>query len=50
MHATHTLRYKHEQTNYTQVCNHPFCMPESEPDGEGNSPVELLVEASGGLM
>ncbi len=30
-----------------QICNHPFCMPESEPDGEGNSPLELLTEASG---
>ncbi|KAI8470648.1 MAG: P-loop containing nucleoside triphosphate hydrolase protein [Monoraphidium minutum] len=32
-----------------KVCNHPFCMPESEPDGEGNSPLELLTEASGKL-
>jgi SWI/SNF-related matrix-associated actin-dependent regulator of chromatin subfamily A member 5 len=30
-----------------KICNHPFTMPESEPDGEGNSPLELLLEASG---
>ncbi len=30
-----------------KVSNHPFMFPDSEPDGDGNSSLEQLLQASG---